>query len=107
MEAQPVSSSAILSVGYDEGSQTLEIVFVSGRSYLYSGVPAVEASLFLQAASKGKYFNAFIRPKYAYTVGTLQTPTRGRAGPTGGQGTPLPGSLAESLAAFRRSQGGD
>jgi len=39
MKLQPVESSMIKAVGYDETSSTLEVLFDSGKTYLYSEVP--------------------------------------------------------------------
>lgn len=40
MNRTPVSSSNLKSVGYDESSKTLEVEFLNGTVYQYSGVPA-------------------------------------------------------------------
>lgn len=40
MLRDPVSSSNIASIGYDPGSETLEIEFTNGSIYQYFNVPA-------------------------------------------------------------------
>lgn len=66
MERTPVSSSNLISVGYEAESQTLEIEFKNGSVYQYHGVPLDEFADFMKASSKGTYFNERIK-RYAYT----------------------------------------
>jgi hypothetical protein len=61
MERMPVSSSNLISVGYEPETQTLEIEFKSGAVYQYSGVPPEEFASFMNADSKGSYFHARIK----------------------------------------------
>jgi hypothetical protein len=64
MERQPVSSSNLASVGYDEDSATLEVEFKSGAIYRYYNVPSFEYERLMAASSHGIYFNANIKDKY-------------------------------------------
>ncbi len=64
MDRTPVRSSNIRSVGYDPASRTLEVQFHSGGVYQYSGVPEAVYQSFMQAASKGSYFNEHIKERY-------------------------------------------
>lgn len=66
MERQPVESSNLKSVGYDEGSQVLEIEFRNGRVYRYTGVPRSVYQDLMRAPSLGRYFIANIRDDYGY-----------------------------------------
>lgn len=66
MIRQPVSSSNIRSIGYDEGSQTLEVEFNSGGVYEYLGVPADEYDALMNAPSAGSYLHARIKDKYPH-----------------------------------------
>lgn len=66
MERQPVSSSTILSVGYDEISTTLEIEFRSGGIYQYSSVPSSIYLALMTASSKGGYHARHIKRKYRH-----------------------------------------
>ena len=59
-------STAIKFYRYDASKRTLLIVFTSGRRYLYAEVPPDIAAAFDAAESKGAYFNADIRDRYAY-----------------------------------------
>jgi hypothetical protein len=61
MMRDPVSSSNIMSAGYDEASETLEVEFKDGAVYQYFNVGSAVYEAFMQAASKGQYFNAYIK----------------------------------------------
>ena len=64
MRRMPVESSAISSVGYDAGSQTLEVEFQSGSVYDYREVPREVYESFLASSSKGRFFARRIRSRY-------------------------------------------
>ena len=66
MIRQPVASSDLRAVGYDAARQILEVEFHSGGIYQYFGVPGSTYSGLMQAGSKGRYFHAFIKGRYAY-----------------------------------------
>jgi hypothetical protein len=67
MNRAPVSSSNLKSVGYDEASSTLEVEFLHGGIYQYSGVPETRYSSLMSAPSKGEYFDANIKKAgYSY-----------------------------------------
>ena len=53
MLRDPVSSSNIASIGYDPGSETLEIEFTNGSIYQYFNVPAGLHEQLMAAPSKG------------------------------------------------------
>jgi hypothetical protein len=59
MNRTQVFSSSIRSIGYENG--ILEIGFVDGGVYQYSGVPESIYQGLLNAPSKGKFFHAFIK----------------------------------------------
>ena len=63
-EMVPVDSSSIDLVGYDEETQELYIQFSSGSTYVYDAVSAYTFDEFLNAPSKGSYFNREIKPNY-------------------------------------------
>lgn len=67
MEREPVVSSNIASIGYDEATETLEVEFTSGGTYSYSSVPQSTYQAFLEASSKGAFFAANIRKVYTGT----------------------------------------
>jgi len=64
MQLTTVESSMIHAVGYDEKTQTLEVVFNSGKTYVYEGVePEIYQGL-MAADSKGQYMNDLIIDMY-------------------------------------------
>ena len=67
MELRKVSSSNLAAVGYNEEDQSLVIQFKNGMFYEFKEVPIEVYNMMLRAPSIGKYFNAVIRNKFAYT----------------------------------------
>jgi hypothetical protein len=70
MQRQPVSSSHIVSVGWekdDYGSGTLEVEFSSGDVYSYAQVPEREFTALTSAVSVGRYLRASIIGSYTAT----------------------------------------
>ena len=61
MERDAVSSSNIMSAGYDHESETLEIEFHNGAVYQYYNVSAHLYEQFQSAPSKGQFFNMYIK----------------------------------------------
>ena len=59
-------SSVIRSFDYRPKTRELEVQFVSGRRYVYFGVPGEEVERLQTAESKGRYFNLQIRDRYRY-----------------------------------------
>jgi KTSC domain-containing protein len=66
MERISVTSSTMTAIGYDPNSHALEIEFNSGAVYQYGSVPQSEYDGLMSAESKGKYFNSYIKDRYAY-----------------------------------------
>ena len=60
-------STVIRSFHYDGPERRLEVEFVNGRRYSYHSVPPRVADAMRAAASKGGYFNRYIRDRYAFT----------------------------------------
>ena len=67
MIRDPVSSTNIVSAGYDEASQTLEVEFATGSVYQYFNVGLALYEAFQSAPSKGQFLNANIRNSYPYS----------------------------------------
>jgi hypothetical protein len=65
MDREPVSSSNLLSVGYEASSETLEVEFKNQSIYQYYNVPQFMHEQLMQAPSIGAFFNANIRNAYA------------------------------------------
>lgn len=67
VQRTPVSSSNLVSVGYDADSATLEIKFGGGRVYQYAKVSQGVYGALMNADSIGSYFSRHIRNKYPTT----------------------------------------
>ena len=66
MNRTPVTSSNILSIGYDADSMTLEVEFKDGAVYQYFDVPGHVYEAFLNAASIGSYHAREIKGRFRY-----------------------------------------
>lgn len=66
MDKRPVASSSVRAIGYDTPTQTLEVEFWSGRMYQYYNVPDNMYEQFMQAPSKGRFLNYYIKYQYPY-----------------------------------------
>ena len=62
----PVDSSSIACIAYAPELCVLEVEFRRGPVYRYSGVSNMVFAQFLNATSKGAYFNASIRNCFPY-----------------------------------------
>jgi hypothetical protein len=60
-------STVIEAIAYRPEAQELEILFTTGRRYLFHGVPPEAAEGFRAARIKGRYFNARIRGRYRFS----------------------------------------
>jgi hypothetical protein len=59
-------STAIRRYAYDQSAEKLWVEFVTGRRYVYSGVPQEVAAALGTAFAKGAYFNTRIRDRYPH-----------------------------------------
>ena len=64
LKREPVESSGLVSVGYDEASETLEVEFPSGTIYQYYEVPKELYDELMAASSKGRFFNGELRNSF-------------------------------------------
>ena len=64
MELQPVSSSNIAAVGYDEDTGMMEVEFLNGSAYQYQVDKNVFEQL-LTAGSVGQFFSMNVRNNYS------------------------------------------
>lgn len=64
MDRKKVKSSNILSIGYSEADQILEIEFSKRTVYEYYKVPVNEYNNLMAAKSHGVYFNINIKDTY-------------------------------------------
>jgi lysyl-tRNA synthetase class 2 len=60
-------STVIRSIAYQPERQELEVLFTTGRRYVFHDVPAPAAEAFRSARIKGRHFNARIRGRYRFT----------------------------------------
>ena len=60
-------STVIKRFDYRPETRELEILFVTGRRYLYSDVPPEAAAAFRSAFAKGIHFNRHIRDRFSHT----------------------------------------
>lgn len=67
MERSYVPSTNVVSIGYDEATETLEVEFLSGSIYQYYNVPISIYEQMMQAGSKGKFLNTYIKNAYPYS----------------------------------------
>lgn len=67
IQREYVSSSNVVSVGYDAPSQTLEVEFRSGGVYQYYNVPQGVFDEFMKAPSKGRFLAYQIRSSFPYS----------------------------------------
>ncbi len=59
-----VLSTVIRGAWYLPERRQLDLLFTSGRRYVYSGVPMGIASRFAEAESKGRFYNLEIRNRF-------------------------------------------
>lgn len=64
MEMISIQSSAISAIGYDEPSGRMAVRFKQGRTYTYCRVPRSVFQAFLNASSKGEYYDRHIKDRY-------------------------------------------
>ena len=57
-------STVVRRFDYHPAARALDVEFVSGRRYRYSGVSEQVAQAFREAFAKGRFFNARIRDRY-------------------------------------------
>ena len=61
-----VESAAVRAIDYDPPQRRLSATFTSGERYAYRDVPRRVHRAFLEASSKGRFFQAKIRGRYPY-----------------------------------------
>jgi hypothetical protein len=62
----PIKSSVIARIDYDDDTSELDITFATNKKYRYFAVPSDIYYDFVDASSKGEFFNARIRDRYAF-----------------------------------------
>jgi KTSC domain len=67
---QRVQSSTVRSVRYGHDARALDITFVSGKTYRYLNVPLEVYVDFIDAESKGEFFNDNIKDSFVHAAVT-------------------------------------
>lgn len=68
MNRTHVSSSNIASIGYDPGTQTLEVEFLDGSVYQYHNVSLSVYESLMSASSHGHYLDTYVKKRgYRYS----------------------------------------
>ena len=60
-------STVIRRFAYRTSERELDVLFTTGRRYVFHDVPPEAAAAFRAAFSKGRHFNTHIRGHYRYT----------------------------------------
>jgi len=79
-------STVIRAFVYRRERRELELLFTTGRRYVFHDVPPPVGEAFRTARIKGRHFNAHIRGRYAFTEIEAEQEAREEAG-LGGAGT--------------------
>lgn len=66
MQLTTIDSTMLYAVGYDEASQTLDVVFRTGGIYRYVGVPYEVYQALLVAPSAGRYMQDHVIGAYPF-----------------------------------------
>ena len=66
MRLRRVESEMLIAAGYDKRSRILQVIFRTGETYRYKGVPSSEYDGLMSADSKGKYMHRHIIGHYDY-----------------------------------------
>lgn len=66
MRSAAMPSTIIRSFDYRADRRELDVLFTTGRRYVYREVPPEAAAAFRAAFSKGRHFNARIRGRYPF-----------------------------------------
>jgi hypothetical protein len=60
-------STVIQRFDYRAPERELDVLFTTGRRYVFHDVPAEAAAAFRAAFSKGRHFNMHVRGRYRFT----------------------------------------
>jgi hypothetical protein len=60
-------STVIRSIAYRPETLELDVLFTTGRRYLFHDVPPEAAEAFREARIKGRHFNSRIRGRYLFS----------------------------------------
>ena len=74
-------SAVIRSFAYRPDCGELEVLFTTGRRYVYSEVPRAAAEALRASFAKGRHFNRHIRGRFPHRALAPDEPARGGADP--------------------------
>jgi len=66
IDRKPVNSTNIVSVGYDDPTNTLDVEFYSGTLYRYADVPRNVYERLISAESVGSFFQQNVKKTFQY-----------------------------------------
>ena len=66
MNREPVSSSNLSEIGYDDPTHTMEVCFKNGRTYQYFDVPRNVYEELRAAESPGGYLSSEVKGRFRY-----------------------------------------
>lgn len=66
MQREKLTSSAVVSAGYDPNAQVLEVEFRGGRIYRYRDVPPGVFEFLRRSRSKGSYIHRMVDGHYPH-----------------------------------------
>jgi hypothetical protein len=66
MQRESVGSSAVVSIGYDASTQTLEVEFIHGGVYQYYNVSSGVYDALMSAASKGQFIASQVKDRFPF-----------------------------------------
>jgi hypothetical protein len=64
---EPVDSTNVSSISYDDKTRDLSVTFHNGSTYVYHGVPLSIGNAMPYTSSKGKFVWESLRGRYAFT----------------------------------------
>lgn len=67
MDREYVQSSNVTAIGYDGGTETLEVEFNTGAIYQYYNVPQHIYDELIQSPSKGQFMHIYIKNAYSFS----------------------------------------
>ena len=68
MNIRSVESATLVTMGYDDAREILQLEFRSRAVYRYVGVPGAVYEALVAAPSKGRYFNGAIRGHFPHSL---------------------------------------
>ena len=63
-------TTVIQSIAYRPEARQLDVLFTTGRRYMFHDVPPEAAEAFRSARIKGRHFNSRIRGRYLFSEGS-------------------------------------